>query len=60
VQPGHLLGCDLEGEQAAVDLDPAVDQRLARLEDEQLLELVPVLRDDGVGTLESGPPDVGG
>ena len=38
VQAGDLLGCGLQGEEGAIDLDAAVDQRFAGLEHEQVDE----------------------
>ena len=43
VEARDLLGGGRQGQQGPVDLDAAVDERLARLEDEELLELTPPL-----------------
>ncbi len=56
VQPRHLLSRGLQRQQGAVDLDPAVDERLPGLEDEQVLELRTPGGDRLVGREQRLPP----
>jgi hypothetical protein len=56
VQAGDLLGGRREGDQRAVDLDPAVDERLPGLEDEQPLQVLAAGGEGVAGGQQHVPP----
>jgi hypothetical protein len=58
VEACDLLGGGRQGQQGAVHLDAAVDERLARLEDEELLELSPPLGNRVMRLRQRSPTDV--
>ena len=58
VKARDLLGCGRQGQQGAVHLHSAVDERLTRLQDEQLLELTAPLRNGAVRLRQRSPTDV--
>ena len=60
VQPGHFLGRRQQGEQGAVHLDAAVDQRLAGLQDQEPFEVRAPGGDRLVGREQRGPAGVRG
>jgi hypothetical protein len=60
VEARDVLCGGLQGEQSSVDLDSAVDERLARLEYEEVDERVALSGNGRERSLESSPADVRG
>jgi hypothetical protein len=58
MQPGDLLSRGLQSQQRSIDLDPAIDHRLAGLKHEQVDERVPLGRDRRMHALQDLPPYV--